>query len=84
MPVPVGALGSTRVDVDSRIHELPPTGPVLNEGPKAALAEDASVATTTVVREEECMLQVVGWLMERIGWCEGMEREVNFYVDVSK
>lgn len=39
-----GALGRRRVEVDSRIHEPLPTGPVLNDGPNPALTEDTSAA----------------------------------------
>jgi hypothetical protein len=45
---PVGALGSTSVDVASRIQERPPTGPRLNAGPKSALTLDVSAAAARV------------------------------------
>lgn len=48
---PVGALGRTSVDVDSRIKELDATGPVLNAGPIAASTwlEAKAIVTATVI-----------------------------------
>ena len=46
---PVGAFGSTSVELASRIQEPAPTGPVLKAGPNAAFTGDVS---TAVVRTE--------------------------------
>jgi hypothetical protein len=49
---PVGAFGNTRVETASRIQEPLPTGPVLNAGPIAALAEVArAIATSTETKD---------------------------------
>jgi hypothetical protein len=54
-----------RVEVASRIHEPDPTGPVLKEGPIAALAEATAIAARTdKIWLEEGMLRVsyfTGW-----------------------
>ena len=42
--VPLGVSGRSSVDVASRIHEPPPTGPVLKAGPIAARADVVNVA----------------------------------------
>jgi hypothetical protein len=44
---PLGALGRTRVAVDSRIKELSDTGPVLKAGPIAAFTDTIAVAART-------------------------------------
>jgi hypothetical protein len=41
---PVGAFGSTSVELASRIQEPAPTGPVLKAGPNAAFTEQVSAA----------------------------------------
>jgi hypothetical protein len=45
---PLGAFGSTRVDVDSRMKDSEATGPVLKAGPMAAFTE----AIAVIVRAE--------------------------------
>lgn len=57
----LGALGRTRVEVASRIHEPSATGPVLKAGPIAASAteERATAAKAEMIWREEGILVVV-------------------------
>jgi hypothetical protein len=51
---PLGALGRTRVDVDSRMKESEATGPVLKAGPIAAFTEAIAVMARA---EIVCLLE---------------------------
>lgn len=50
--LPIRVLYRTRVEVDSRIHELEPTGPVLKAGPTAASTEAAAAMRGMIWRNE--------------------------------
>jgi hypothetical protein len=51
---PLGALGRTRVEVDSRMKESEATGPVLKAGPMAAFTEAIAVMASA---EMVCLLE---------------------------
>jgi hypothetical protein len=46
---PLGVLGRTRVEVDSRMKESEATGPVLKAGPKAAFTEAIAVMASAEI-----------------------------------
>ena len=58
---PLGALGRTRVAVDSRMNELEATGPVLKYGPMAASTEVKANAARAerILREEGMAVKVM-------------------------
>ena len=67
---PLGALGRTRVDVDSRMKELDATGPVLNAGPMAPFTEVAASATMAErICFEEGMVSMVVYKSSVKGSC---------------
>lgn len=74
---PLGALGSTRVEVDSRMKESDATGPVLKAGPMAAFTEAIAVMASA---EMVCFVEGIGKFQQRFGELRAVLAVVHVYL----